>query len=454
MLKKHIDHVSRSTAVLLITLLPLSLGASEFIVEDINASKKQSSWIALPYVFSSESMGFTTGLVGIFNGFFQPQMTIVASAFVSESQEVQKFYDEQNIKDDEARTSGAFLGISGYRPSFSKRMFLTMLGSYAYYPNQRLYLDGSHDSKKDVESDDPRELTPFQTQGYNNWMKVDFRYVLPLGESKDEVLPVIKMRRGIPVNRDDVGGGAPFVTGQTIFGTELFYTKWTADKLIEEPSVNTNGLRLYLEHDNTDYPDNPSRGYSFMTKFSSDFGWANSTQSWSSLEAGYSHYFEFDNLSWTRQNVIALNSWTAYSPSWDKSKKFDPANPDAIFDAHQPPMWEGARLGGWNRMRAYDSNRFSDKAAIYFAAEYRIIPSLNPMRDQKWNPIPIDWFQTVLFAEAGRVAPEYDVGTLLSDMKYDVGFSVRALAAKMPIRFEMAFGDEGSTMWVMIQQPF
>ncbi len=399
-------------------------------------------------------MGLTTGLVGIFNGFFQPQMTIVASAFVGESQKVPKFYDEQNIKDDEARTSGIFLGITGYRPSFSKRMFLTMLGSYAYYPNQRLYLDGGHDSERELEPEEPGELTPFKTQGYNNWMKVDFRYVLPLGESKDEVLPVIKMRRGIPVNRDDVGGGRPFVTGQTIFGTELFYTKWTADRLIEEPSINTNGLRLYLEHDNTDYPDNPSRGYDFKAQLSSDFGWGNSSQSWNSLEAKYSHYFEFDNFSWTRQNVIAFNSWTAYSPSWDKSKKLDSSNPNAIFDAHQPPMWEGARLGGWNRMRAYDSNRFNDKAALYFAAEYRIIPSLNPMRDQKWNPIPIDWFQTVLFAEAGRVAPEYDVGTLLSDMKYDVGFSVRALAAKMPIRFEMAFGDEGSTMWVMIEQPF
>jgi hypothetical protein len=117
-------------------------------------------------------------------------------------------------------------------------------------------------------------------------------------------------------------------------------------------------------------------------------------------------------------------------------------------------MWEGARLGGWNRMRAYDSNRFSDKAAIYGAVEYRLIPIINPMRDQKWNPIAIDWFQTVLFVEAGRVAPKYDIGTLFSDLNYDVGFSLRALAANVPVRFEMAFGDEGSAMWFMLNQPF
>ncbi len=117
-------------------------------------------------------------------------------------------------------------------------------------------------------------------------------------------------------------------------------------------------------------------------------------------------------------------------------------------------MWEGARLGGFTRIRAYDMNRFSDKAAVYATAEYRLIPELNPMHDQKWSPVHIDWFQMVLFAEAGRVAPEYNLVTLTKDLKYDVGFSLRALAANLPVRFEMKFGDEGSNMWVMLKQPF
>jgi len=450
---KNNAYLKRSLFLCTFLLVP-ALNASEFITEDINASKKQSTWIALPYIFSSDSMGLTAGVVGIFNGFFQPQMSIVASIYGGEKFEVEKIHEDEGIKKDEARTTGGFLAISGYKAPFTDRLFLSLLASYAYYPNQRLYLEGSNDSKRDLDSKSPLETTPLQTQGYNNWFNLDFRYVLPWGESKDKVLPVVKMRRGIPVNRTDVGGGAPFVTGQSILGTEFFYTKWTADKLTEEPSLNTNGLRLYLEHDNTDYPDNPSRGYNFIGKFSGDFGWSNSTQSWNALEAAYSHYFEFDNLSWTRQNVIALNAWTAYSPSWDKSEKLHPDHPEGVLDKHQPPMWEGARLGGWKRMRAYDSNRFNDKAAIYFAAEYRVIPDMNPMQDQEWSPIPIDWFQTVLFAEVGRVAPHYELDTLFSDMKYDVGFSIRALAAKLPVRFDMAFGQEGSTMWVMVQQPF
>jgi outer membrane protein assembly factor BamA len=271
-----------------------------------------------------------------------------------------------------------------------------------------------------------------------------------MGEGENDVTPTIKLSRGIALNRDNKGNGLPFVSGQTIFGTELFYNKLTADKFTKEPSLSTNGLRLYLEHDNTDYPDNPSRGYNMILKASVDFGLANSTQSWNSVEAGYSHYFEMPNFSWTRQNVVALSAWTAYSPSWDSSQR----GSNAVLNKNAPPMWEGARLGGFTRMRAYDMNRFSDKAAVYATAEYRLIPELNPMHDQKWSPVPIDWFQMVLFAEAGRVAPEYNLVTLTKDLKYDVGFSLRALAANLPVRFEMAFGDEGSNMWVMLKQPF
>ncbi|PKF60200.1 hypothetical protein CW745_16135 [Psychromonas sp. psych-6C06] len=423
--------------------------SSEFLIEDLNRDKnQQQTWLVLPYVFSSESMGFTAGAVGIFNGYIQPQMTVVATTFIGESLPIRS----QDLREPETdRASGGMLAISGYRPSFSDRLFISGLGAYGYYPNQRLYLEGGNDSVKDIETDNYESITPLQSQGYNNWFDLHFRHVLALGESKNRVLPTIKLQRGIAVNRDHIGGGQPFVTGQTIVGTDLFYAKWSADKFSESPEINTNGLRFYLEHNNTDYPSNPSRGYSFGAKVSTDFGWGNSTQSWNALEADYSHYIELDNFSWTRQSVVAVNLWSAYSPSWDESQSHVAGG---VLKKNQTPMWEGARLGGWTRMRAYDNNRFNDKAALYGAVEYRFIPIFNPMADQKWNPFPIDWFQIVWFAEAGRVAEKYDLGVLLSDMKYDVGFSVRALASKVPVRFEMAFGDEGSAMWVMLQQPF
>ena len=427
----------------------LSLQGAEFIAKDVNATEKEKTWIALPYLFSTDTTGLTAGVVGIFHGYIQPQTTVVATAFSGEKYPVLE-YDIDNDKiyeDGEKRTYGLFGGIAGYRIPKTKRLFLTAYGTYSYFPNQRIYVDGTHDSERDL-SKDHLSFSPVQTHGHNNWFRFNFRYVLPMGDSKEQVLSLIELDRGLPVNREGYGGGTPFITGQTILGTEIFYDHLSVDRFEKDPVWASNGLRLYLLHDNTDYPDDPSRGYSFKLQGSFDFGWGDSTQSWNSVDFSYSHYISTPTFSWSRQNVVAMNFWTAYSPSWDHD-----SNDARVVGTHRPPVWDGPRLGGWYRMRAYDANRFNDKAAIYGTVEYRVIPEYNPLYGLKWNPFPIDWFQLVAYAEVGRVNDQYNLN-LLSDMKYDVGFSLRALAAKMPVRFEIATGEEGSSMWVMIQQPF
>jgi len=436
-------------------LLLLSVQSSEFIVKELSRDQNSTSqWIALPYAFSSDSTGLTGGVVGIFHGFLQPQMTIVATLFAGEKIPVQSL-SAIGSTTEEAYTKGGFLAITGMRIPYTERFFVSYLGLRSYYPNQRLYLDGTNDSQQDLDPVGGLSKTPLQTQGWNNWANIDLRYIMALGASRDEALVTIETMRGLPINRQDVGGGIPFITGQTTLGLKPFYQRWTADKFVPDAEIATNGLKLYIEHDNTDYPDNPSRGYSFKLQYAQDFGLKESTQAWRTIEVKYAHYLEFENFSFTRQNVVALNFWSAYTPSWDKNNPYinSDGSPSTIYDKGQPPMWEGARLGGFDRMRAYDSNRFNDKAAIYGALEYRVIPQFNPMKDQKWSPVPIMWWQTVLYAEVGRVAPSYNL-ELFKDLKYDVGFSIRALAATVPVRFEMAMGNEGATMWVMLKQPF
>jgi hypothetical protein len=131
---------------LILCLFYSSTNASEFLIEDLNRDKnKQQTWVVLPYIFSSESMGFTIGAVGILAGYIQPQMTIIATTFIGEELAI-KHSDLR--ESDTERTSGAMLAINGYRPSFSNRLFVSAIGAYGYYPNQRLYLEGGNDSKK------------------------------------------------------------------------------------------------------------------------------------------------------------------------------------------------------------------------------------------------------------------------------------------------------------------
>ena len=420
----------------------LSLEAAT-ITKDTNDNNKSKFYMIIPYALSTESTGVIAGVAGIWSGYGQKQMSIVTTAYVGMETEVQNTLE--NSTKNKARAYAGVIGIRNYQPYFLERMYISFLGSYAYYPNQALYIEGENSSSHD---------DVLRTQGYNNWYNMTFSYALPMGEYKNSSTITYDLDRGLPVGREDKGGGVPFTTGTTIVELIPFYNRWTADKLTQEPAWTTLGLRLRVEHDNTDYMKSPSRGYSFDMKYSQDFGNLNSTQSWNTFEASYTQFVEIPHASWMRQNVIALNFWSAYSPSWKNGKYYDKNS--KYINANRPPPWEGARLGGFYRMRGYASNRFNDKAALYYGAEYRFIPNFNPLnkKENTWMPIGIDWFQGVLFAEAGRVAPEYNIGELHTDMKYDVGMSLRALAAKVPIRFEFAYGGEGSSMWMMVGQTF
>ncbi len=428
-----------SVIFFLLMIVFVNLNAA-IIQEDVNDNNRSKFWMALPYAVSTESTGLVGGVVGLWSGYGQKQMNIIATGYYGMSEEVEGVRN----KDKEANAFGVAIGVNNYKPSFSNRMFISLLGSHAYYPNQALYIDGRNSSSAD---------DVLRSQGYNNWYNMSFKYSLPLGEYKDKATLKYALDRGLPIGREKYGGGMPFVTGTTQVAVTPFYNKWTADKLTDEPAWTAVGIKIKLEHDNTDYVSSPSRGYSFEVQYAQDFGDGGSIQSWKAVEASYTQFIEIPHLSWMRNNVIALNVWSAYSPSWQTDKFYEGTS---TINANRPPPWEGARLGGNERMRGYSANRFSDKSAIYYGAEYRFIPDFNPLnkKDNGWMPVGIDWFQGVLFVEAGRVAPKYTLGELHTDMKYDVGLSIRALAAKLPVRFEFAVGDEGPNMALMIKQTF
>lgn len=395
-----------------------------------------NDWIVLPFVFSSDSTGVAGGIGAIKQGLLQPQTTLVAAIFGALPEEVVVTGGEE-----ESSFKGAFFYFSDYKLPFSNRAFFSVMALKRYFPNTRYHLNGSNDSKKD---------DVFKTSGDSNFVNTKFTYVLPIGEGIDNPEGLYTLRNGFCVGREDCGGNAPFVTGHTSIGMKAFYKTETSDHDLhpELSSWNTNGLRFFLNHENTDFDLNPSRGYSFDLQYSKDFGEGDSLQSWDFLEFKYSHYIDLDTFSFTQQNVLALNTWTGYSFSWDNDQEIA-----TDINANRPPIWEGARLGGFFRMRGYDNNRFSDKAAFYATAEYRAVLDWNPFKDDFYLPVAIDWFQVVAFVEAGRVHDQYN-SDLLSDMKYDVGISLRALAAKLPVRLDVAYGEEGTNIWVMVNQPF
>jgi hypothetical protein len=63
--------------------------------------------------------------------------------------------------------------------------------------------------------------------------------------------------------------------------------------------------------------------------------------------------------------------------------------------------------------------------------------------------------QVVPFVEVGRVAPEWNMDRLHSDMKYDAaGLGVRLLAKGLTVRVDFAGSKEGFGTQMIIAQPF
>jgi len=196
---------------------------------------------------------------------------------------------------------------------------------------------------------------------------------------------------------------------------------------------------------------NPETGQRVQLRLSHDPGWFSSKSDWTVWEVELAQYFDLGESDWFRQQVLALNLWTAGSPTFERQEL-----PNGLESVdRRPPHFRAPNLGGFWRMRAFPSNRFNDQAVMYYSAEYRMT--------LRWNPIPrisfvvdaeIDWLQLVPFVEVGRVAPSWSLSELHEDMKWDVGIDLRGMIEMAVLRIGVAAGNEGAGMRAMVSHPF
>jgi outer membrane translocation and assembly module TamA len=62
--------------------------------------------------------------------------------------------------------------------------------------------------------------------------------------------------------------------------------------------------------------------------------------------------------------------------------------------------------------------------------------------------------QFVAFVEVGRVADEYTINKLFSNMKGDAGVGVRILTGDSVLRIDIASANEGIQFWANLNQAF
>lgn len=415
-------------------LLPANARASSQEGTSANSvAASQDSGFDLPYAFWNSNFGVSAGYIDVVNGYPQPQASVFATVLVGAKGSAFGYLSARDVD------------LFG-----AQRLLVDSVGSVGYFNEIDAYIDGNRTFRGQRAGANNSDRNNFvRGNGWDNFLRVRFKYLLPIGNGVDQILPDYHVVDGLLV--DGASGGQsfnPLTSGRSFVQVQPFYRN---ESLKGEPvsrDIATNGLDARLVWDNRDFPDNPSCGNSLTLQASRDFGFFSSSTSWTSYSVEYDNYFSFGETSTFRQRVLALDLWTSNSPSWHQDSN------GAV--SHGPPPYAGGSLGGLFRMRAYPTERFSDKAAIYSSAELRVIPAWNPFTafPRFQEKVGVAWIQLVALAEAGRVGPSWTAEALDRNLKWDAGFGVRVWAKGLVVRIDAAFGKEGVGAQMMVSQPF
>lgn len=420
--------------LLLLTLRPL-VARAQYVLEDASdKTRYEANKLVLPYALYTPSQRFGGGFIFTTSGLLQPQSDSYGLAL-----------------GDLNNTYGFEGGTDDLQIKPIDRLFVSTQFGIFRYNYDLLYINGPfrfpHASAGTNDSSDDN----FIERRYNDdWGSVELKYLLPIGGGKNTIINRYVLKDGLLQSGATGGHGwNPLKTGRTYLTMTPFVEYETVDRRRRDLHFNENGLRFGVVYDNADFPLNPSRGN--VTKFtvSRDFGLFDTSSEWTNLTAEFAQYVDMGHSAWFRQQVIALDAWTSYTPTWSQT-----LSGGRRLVSGAPPFYDGATLGGDTHFRGYTENRFWDRAAVYASAELRLVPDWNPLgKIQIFKPADITWMQWVIFGEIGRVGPEYS-GSLFSHFKGDAGFGLRILANDTLIRFDIAGSNEKFGIWARLNQPF
>ena len=405
--------------------------AQSILVDESGTPAEQV--LNIPYAFYNEHFGFAGAWVYGVAGWPQPQSTLLGTAIAGSA-------------------GSGMLALIGQdiRLPGTDRLFVDPIAQIGYFSDAEAYIDGNPRFPDErAGSNDSDEDDFIEGDGLDNFFRLNFQYLLPIGAGRDEIITTYKVDRGLLSEpRPPTSNWNLLRSGKSYLEVTPFFRSQEIDGDDADEEFNTNGVDAGFFWDNRDFPLNPSDGHSIRLKVSRDFGAFDSDNSWTVLQAEIDKYVNLGASKHFRQRVLAFNFWTAHSPSWD-------VTPTGAID-NRPPAYAGATLGGLWKLRGFPAQRFNDRSAIYYGLEYRVIPEWNPF--DRWpdlqKHVGVQWLQFAVFGEVGRVAPDWEIDELHSDMKWDVGVGLRVFAKGIVVRLDTAFSDEGVSVQMMVGQPF
>ena len=421
-----------------------ALGISTLAAQDLTLrdgeTTPEPTWLAIPYVFSSETWDFAGGIAGAGIGWPDDYAASFAAATVSAN-------DSWNV----------IIGGLSYPSYIDDRLSFDFFATFADYTNLQVFAPGNpafigDPNPAGTHYSDPDNF--FREKTHEEWVEFQFRYLLPWGHAAESPFNTYYLNGGIL--SDGATGGEtwnPLESGRSTIMVRPQYRSQDINNPTLNHSITTETINIQLgfEYDNRDYKNNPSTGSFQYLAVTRDWGATHASDAWTFGEFEFRKYFNLGTTDWARQQVLSLTMWTGHSFTWDEIPVTDNVN----VTTNRPPYFTGATLGGLMRMRGYATNRFHDRSVMYYSAEYRVIPEWNPFQYGDIDEtLGIDWWQLAAFVEFGRVADTYDLATLHRDMHYDVGIDIRVMVRKAIGRLGIAVSDETVQVVAMFGHPF
>ncbi|MBT8331446.1 MAG: hypothetical protein KJP06_03860, partial [Deltaproteobacteria bacterium] len=202
--------------------------------------------LKLPYAFYNENFGFAGGFVYGKVGKPQKQSSILATAIVGTKGGM-----------------GFLVGRDIQMPRID-RLFLDPIVSVGYFSDNESYIDGNPNFPFErAGSNDSDEDNFVKGDGWDNFFRLRFKYLLPMGYGRDEIITTYKIKDGLLIS-DPKGGTSlnPFKSGRSYLEMQPFYRSQELEGRDVDTTVKTNGLDFTLFWDNRDFAANPSKGFS------------------------------------------------------------------------------------------------------------------------------------------------------------------------------------------------
>jgi hypothetical protein len=421
-------------------LIRCSTLAQEVIVQEgQNADDPATGVFVIPFALFNDTLGgVAVGVTAAGRGTPQPQALSYLSVLTSAD-----------------GSWFTYLRSKDLQLPFSERLFLDTSFIFGSFSDIDVYVNGNPGFEgEDAGSNDSSEGNFIQSEGEDSSIKLEVSYVLPIGHGEENIRSTVYVRDGILVQGGrKPSGWNPLKSGTTSLLFTPFYR--SQDTYSDEQGDNeriTAGVELGLEYDNRDFSENPSEGSLQRLGLAQDLDILDSNAPWTTIDFEYTKYISFGATRASRQRVLALNMWVIDTPSWNETTT---KSGETVYK--RPPQYAGATLGGLERMKGFAQNRFNDRSALYYSAEYRHVLDWNPLKNltllQRLR-VNVDWLQLVAFTELGRVADEFDVGKLHTDMKFSGGGGIRAFINHLVVRVDLGFSEEASFAQMTIDHPF